>query len=547
MKDDRTLKRSDFLLVSSLGLAGCSNAAFSPLSPLALMGQATRRRLRNYAVTGPGALLQGYNSVLGNGCSTALTGNYATNGAESSVVCTVCTTASQVAKALEIDASLSVAYGPFASFDAKTKFMSSLDITTYSITIVVHAKHSIGKEQFTDVRLKDGIASPVTAEETNDFVRIYGDSWISEISKGGEYFATYTFFSETRTEQQELQVSMRASGLVSGVSVEAGLQAKMNQFVSTSNVSSTFKQTITGIRNPPLLPDPSDFVPFARKFPSLELTSPTIIGFASKGYESGVAGFSAPFFKEVAANRRYFTMGDADKPSLASDLATIGGIRKQMHAIKQIYDFYGYTGDPELPIRQQAAKTDYDAIVEQVQRFETAATSSFTRPSLPSLQNGTPVLTYSLASSTDFGGDGGNAFNDVDVRTYLQKRTRIAEVQLRTGGMVDNIATTYEDANGISWTKSAGGGGGTLGSPLQLLPGQSVTSVVGYADSVMYRLKVAISDGRYVQGGSIAGRVFLITAPRGAIVMGFHGRAGAIIYKIGLDYAYLKPAKWDPV
>lgn len=548
MKDDRRLKRAQFLLTgSALGLAACSNASLSPLAPLApLAKRALVRRLKDRA-TGPAALLQGYNSVLGNACSTALNGTFASTGAVSSVVCTVCTSASEVASALEIDASLSVAYGALASVDAKTKFMSSLNITTYSITIVVHAKHSIGSERFTNVRLKDYIAAPGTDEEADSFVRTYGDSWISEISKGGEYFATYTFFSETRTEQQNLEVSLRASGIVSGVTVEANLQAKMSQFVSTSNVTTTFKQTITGIRNP-TFPDPADFVPFALNFSSLELDSPTIIGFASKGYESGVAGFKAsPSFDKVAANRRYFTQGDYTQPSLASNLATVAGIKNQISAIKQIHDFYGYTGDSVLSSRSQVAKTDFDAIVTQMQRFETAPTSSFTRPSLPSIANGTPVFDAAYFYSPEFvHGNGGIPFSDVDVSTYFQNRTRIVKVQLRAGAYVDQIITTYEDVN-RSWVTSHGESGGNLTTALQLLRGQFVVSVSGRGDAWIDRLRIAITDGRYVEGGGNGGYAFSWTAPGGAIVMGFRGRAGAWVDRIGIDYAQIKPAKWSAV
>lgn len=545
MKDDRRLKRAQFLLAgSALGLAACSNATLSPLAPLTKLAAARRRKNR---ATGPGALLQGYNSVLGNACSTAVQGSFSNTGAESSLVCTVCTSASEVAKALEIDASLSVAYGALASATAKTKFMSSLNITTYSLSIVVHAKHLIGKEQFTDVKLKDGLAAPGTDGDADSFVSVYGDSWISEISKGGEYFATYTFFSETQTQQQSLEASLTASGIVSGVQLDAQLQAKMTEFVSTSNTTSSFKQVVTGLRNPSL-PDAADIITYARNFPALELDSPTIIGFASKGYESGVAGFTAsPSWQKVVANRRYFTEGNYAQPSLASSLATVAGIKNQINAIKRVYDFYGYTGDPVLVSRQPVANNDFDAILKQMQQFETAPTSSFSRPPLPSIANGTPVLDSVVSHSPDFvNGYGGKPFSDVDVSTYLQNRTRIAKVQLRAGAYVDQIITTYEDANG-SWVASHGENGGILSNALQILPGQFVASVSGRGDAWIDRLRIALTDGRYLEGGGNGGNAFSWVAPSGAIVLGFRGRAGAYVDRIGVDYAQLKPARWSAV
>lgn len=531
---------------SALGLAACSKAALPQLSSLAPLAKQAATPLLHSNATGPAALIQGYNSVLGNAVSTALMAERTTISGQSSVVCTVCTSASQVANALEIDASLSVAYGPLASVDVKTQFMSSLEITTYSITIVVHAKKSIGEEQYTNARLKSGVVSPTTAQETDDFVRVYGDSFISKITKGGEYFATYTFFSETRTEQESLKASMQASGIYSGVSVGGGLQVAMNKFVSTTKTTSTFKQTITGFRNTPVLPDASNFTSFANTFPSLELTSPAIIGFTSQGYESGVEGFKAPFFAKVAENRRYFTV-DSSQRSLASSLATIAEIKNQITSIKQIYDWYGYTSDSLLSSRLSVVNTDLDAIRAQMQAFETSATSSFTRPSLPSLANGTPALTYSVASSPDWGQNGGTPFNDVDVTTYLQDRTRISQVQLRAGAYVDKIITTYETAKGKSWVKSAGGPNGTLSSPLQLQQGQSVRTLLVRAGNYIDKIGIAASDGRYIIGGENGGVRHDWTAPSGAIVMGFHGRAGSFLDKIGVDYALIKPATWNAV
>lgn len=54
--------------------------------------------------------------------------------------------------------------------------------------------------------------------------------------------------------------------------------------------------------------------------------------------------------------------------------------------------------------------------------FETAPTSSFTRPSLPSIANGTPAFDAAFYQSPEFvHGFGGNPFSDVDVSTYFTK------------------------------------------------------------------------------------------------------------------------------
>lgn len=555
MQDKRRVKRAQFLLAgSALGLAACANGAVSPLVPLGNRAASLRRGVSPSA-RGPAALFQGYNSVFGDARSIALQGTSQKVGGGSKVTCSVCTSATEVASALEIDAALSVAYGPVASVDAKTKYMSSLNITTYSISMVVHSKHTEGIEKFIDVGLKPGISVPSSDADINTFVSGYGDSWISEITRGGEYFGTYTFFSETKEEQQSLEASLHASGIYSGVTVSAGVEAKLSNFLKTATVRYTFKQEISGILNPSF-PKPENFIDYALAFPSLPLDSPTIIGFASSGYEI-VPGLDKAF-KKVAENRRYFTIGDSTHPGgLAGSLATIAGIKNQASDIQALYTFYNYTGDTLLASRWATAKSDFDAIVNQMQTFETAATTSFPTLPLTSIQNGSPAFVYELGKSPDWGADNaGDPFNDVDVRTYLQKFTRIAEVQLRGSvSFVEQILTTYEDKTG-KYVKTHGGTAGTLTSPLQLLPGQRMavrarTDPKSY--SLLKQLYIVLNDGRSITAGPSVGTVHEWIAPVGSIVMGFHGRGRdgtgsiAFVYQIGVDYAFIKPANWVAV
>ena len=557
MKNARGLNRAQFLIAgSALGLAACSNGAVSPLASLRKIASARRTNARPNA-RGPAAVFQGYNSVLGDARSTALKGTSRTIGGGSKTTCTVCTSATEVAKALDIDASLSVAYGPIASVDAKTKYMSSLNLTTYSVCMIVHSKHTEGIRTSTDVGLAPGVSVPSSDADIDTFVSAYGDSWVSEITTGGEYFGTYTFFSETQEEQTNLEASLHASGIYSGVTVNAGVEAKMSNFLKTANVRYTFNQEITGLANP-TFPAPEHFIEYALTFPSLVLDSPTIIGFASSGYET-VPGLNKPF-RKVAENRRYFLEGDSAHPGgLSRSLATIALIKNQTSDIQAVYNFYNYTGDALLASRLATAKSDFDAVVAQMRTFETAATTSFPTLPLTSINNGTPALAYDVGSSPDWGANHGNPFNDVDVRTYLQRFTRIADVQLRGSTMfVEQIITTYEDETGKYPPIKHGGEAGTLTSPLRILPGQSVSTIRARTDpnaqSLLKSLHITLSDGRSITAGSSDGTLQpRWDAPNGSIVMGFHGRGRdgtgsiAFVYQIGVDYATLKPATWKTV
>jgi hypothetical protein len=493
----------------------------------------------------PVALFQGYNSVLGGGRSTAIEGTSANAGARSLVRCSVCSTATDLANSLEIDQSLSVGFGSVGSVDEKMKFFTSLQVTTYSISIVVYARHGIGTTTATSTRLKNSIPAPSTSSDLIDFVDAYGDSFLSAVTQGGEYYAVYTFFTETREEQTSFESSLKANGVYDGVSVAADLQTKLSNFLRTTTVRYRFQQEVSGILNP-VLPEPGHIVSYAIGFPSLTIDSPVIIGRETTGYES-VTGIGSDF-ASVAKNREYF-VGASIMDSLTRDLVTISQIYNQMSWLKSVYDFYGGHTDDTLHQYMDTAKADIQSIHAQMEDYGRNPTQSFTKPALTSIGHGTPSLTYSVGTAPSpgqWGGNEGDPFDDVDVTAYIQARTRIAELQLRTGGRVTHLFTTYQ-SEGRTWQTSHGGDRGDLGDRLQLLPGQVITRVHGRSGGRVDQVNFDISDGRTVGGGGDGGDAFSWSPPAGHFVLGFHGRSAGELDRIAVHYASFGDAKWTPV
>src|SRR4051794_31112531 len=98
------------------------------------------------------ALFQGYDSITGSGKQSAVTGEGKPSGADSTSYCSICKTATELAKSLQIDVSVSASYAGLGSMDSKTSFFSSLNVTTYSISIVIYARKVVGSTTRTDVR-----------------------------------------------------------------------------------------------------------------------------------------------------------------------------------------------------------------------------------------------------------------------------------------------------------------------------------------------------------------------------------------------------------
>ncbi|MBY0431782.1 MAG: hypothetical protein K2Q10_11330, partial [Rhodospirillales bacterium] len=410
----------------------------------------------------PAALFQGYNSVMGYGLSMAVEGTSVTGGGSSSVSCSVCLSASELSESLEVDQSLSLGVAGLGSASEKSKFVETLDVTTYSVSIVVYAKHCTGTESATDFKLKSGIPVPSSNEELNGFVRGYGDSFVSALTRGGEYYAVYTFYSQTVEEQTSLTTQLKATGIYDGVSVNAELQTKFTSFLKTTTVRYSFKQNISGLANPSY-PDPTAIISFALAFPSKTVNSPAIIAMETTGYENVYAIGNK--FKPVTKNRDYF-VGDGTVSGRIDDLLTLTQQLNQMQWIASVYSYYGGFTDQVLIDRTKQTTADINAIKAQMEAYEDDATQTFATLSLPSLGYGTPVLTYTTNTNTAQGGNGGSSFDDVtNPATYVQRKTRISALQLRSGSRVDHLYATYEYLDGsdgvVSSQTSHGGNGGS--------------------------------------------------------------------------------------
>lgn len=489
----------------------------------------------------PMALFQGYNSVLGSGLSTAVEGQFTNTGGQSEVSCSVCMTTEELAKSLSIDQSLSVGFGPMGSVDQKLEFMSQLKVTTHSVSVTVYASHEIGSESITDVAFKKGIEIPTNNQQANEFVQYYGDSFVSRLASGGEYMAVYTFFSETREEQTSVVSSLKANGVFDGVTVGGSLQVAMSNFLKTTNVNYSFHQRITGHRNPQL-PKPEEFIDFAVKFPSVPVDAPVIIGISSNGYEN-VPGAGSGFAK-VRKNRLYFT-GSGIQQGLTDSLVKITEAKNQMSWLAGVYEVYGNFNDEVLKANTKTATHDIDIIQTQMSEYATDPTADFQPPTLPSLQNGSPELSFDVMYSPQWGGSGGGPFDDVNINTYIRNKTRISSIGLRTGARTDQLRTTYASDNASDETKVHGGNGGGDQGTLQLLPGQFVTKVWGRSGSRVDQLHIQITGGNQIGGSGGGGGPYDWTPPAGAFVLGFAGRSGAEIDAIKVSYAKFNPAKWN--
>ncbi|MGF7140195.1 jacalin-like lectin [Roseimarinus sediminis] len=144
------------------------------------------------------------------------------------------------------------------------------------------------------------------------------------------------------------------------------------------------------------------------------------------------------------------------------------------------------------------------------------------------------ALNSNLKMSDQFGGPHGTSYNDAN---NIPANPVVGIVGIRTGSRVDQINIML--SNGTWFTH--GGYGGDY-HYLSLASGEYLKSVKlcsGQKDghTRIFYTKFTTSNGRTLAGGSTTDSSVTYTAPDGWQIVGFHGRSGDEIDKMGVIYA----------
>jgi hypothetical protein len=494
-------------------------------------------------------LFAGYDSVVGEFRSQAVMGGTKSTGgvaSQASVKVAVCRNMEQLASALCIDQSLSVSYLGIASMNEKMQFVRNLNITSESILIVVYARHELG----TTTALNPTFEVPPPQQQgLLAFVEGYGDAYVKSITGGGEYYAVYVFYTETSTEQQSLDVSMKASGIFSGVTASADLGVKIDNFVQTTSTNWRFDQQVSGIASP-VLPTMDQMIEYAINFPSLQLDSPVVIEFSTAGYEH-VPGCTG--FEQIVTNRNYF-VGAGSAGGLAGSLVEIASLQNKTAWIRQIYSCYGYTGDAELQSFAASLDADETTIRNQFEAYEADPTQIFTKPALPSLGQGTPTISYNHGTSDAWGGPGGSPFDFGDIYQAITNQQTIHSIQLgpTADDSIDWLLLVYSDIHGAQ--AAQGYGPNDHGTPTNTLtmnpnewPQQFQSSHGGSNADILDFLAFTTNQGGSLSAGDLFGKEpFPWSIPDGSFFLGFSGAAGDWIDRLQVVYASFNPATFSP-
>lgn len=339
-------------------------------------------------------LFQGFDTFSGNPRNTVVRGTSGTPSNASTSYVSVCTTTDQLLTALQIGASVSGSYKAFTA-DAKSQYVHDLNLTTNSVVVVVYASNTL-TTGMTNAALP-GNLKLTNSTEVSEFARANGDCFVSQVSKGGEYFATFTFMSQTAEEKTAVEASL---GLTAESSLDASVSAKLTTTASSTNVQFVMNQSLTGVRGvaPPAATSPSDIdsmVNFAIGFPALTMNSPALVSFAVEPYEQ-ILGPSVPF-NGVTKNRTAFLGNPADM-GWGQMIVQLQGVMNDCNAIKSLYAYYADHQDSDFESRSSQVQQDLKELYAYATSVDEdpATDRSGKVPATKSISYGIPEAQYAV-------------------------------------------------------------------------------------------------------------------------------------------------------
>jgi hypothetical protein len=173
----------------------------------------------------PTAIFQGIDTFQGQLRSAGITGT--SNGSNTTTTNTVsiCTDTESVSEAISASASVSGSVMD-TSADAKATFVENIGMTSTSVVVIVHTITQTTQTANT-TQLSDEAATvlgPLTGtQDVQDFYSDYGDSYVSQVVVGGEYYAAFVYDSTTTEQQETVTASLKASNLTFATSLSTSL------------------------------------------------------------------------------------------------------------------------------------------------------------------------------------------------------------------------------------------------------------------------------------------------------------------------------------
>jgi hypothetical protein len=362
----------------------------------------------------PGEVFQGFDTVRNQPRQSALYGQTVSNSMSSmQVEFHLLKDQSSLLETLGVHAEVSAHYSTgitSVSGDFKSDYFHSMKTESSNTYMVVTAKTITGETQMVNANVVSNLFIPKTAAELAFFYSIYGDSYVTAVRTGAEYYACYVFRSSSREEQESISASWSISG--STLSASASTSGSINHFVEKASNQTRvdiYQQAfgVSGLAMPVASID--EIIKFAGDFTQKSATNPVVISYDTAGYESASPLFEldpiGPYFRQMSMNRNLLTIS-LDQVSLSpySALLDVSDLIKACDDIQNIYSYYLNTGTSISPVPSDPKfkKICADALQDRLDIIDLIK-SFISNPGLP-LSNFTRVTSgYRTVGVNDVG------------------------------------------------------------------------------------------------------------------------------------------------
>lgn len=493
------------------------------------------------------SIFQGVDTFANCARSTAVTGELPAVH-DGSQLCnyTICEDIESLQKALNISASVAANFG-VASADAKSSYVNTLDITSTSIMLAVYARRVMGTQGSKNSCLKDGIPAPTDLTTLDAFIEQYGDSYVSELTTGAEYIATYVFYCQSTAEHNEIKNVLDAGVVTEEGHITGDVQTAITNAQKKENVRwSVFQKVIGSNMTVPGDKDTNAIVEFAATFGHDTPTAPETISFSTQGYEHAT-GMISGVWSPVRANRDVFQDGVGTQDSVSTQAAKLTAVANQADSILKVYDTYDYHGDTDLEDRRKTIRNDQNELIKAIKQLQEDPTVPFVQPELVSPSWGYPQVNLVLSEPKPWGGSGGVEFHD-STRGSVLSCQRLTGVALMGGYLVDSMTCTYD---GVAKPVKHGGDGGSQSVlPISLGEHEYVTRLWVYTGKGVTYLDVVTNKGQETYGGAAQKNPYAWKVDDGTVVVGFFGKAGTgsgYLGSVGPILCKFNPVTWNPI
>ncbi|MCE9523613.1 MAG: hypothetical protein K8S25_14430 [Alphaproteobacteria bacterium] len=430
-------------------------------------------------------ILQGFDTFSGSGKNTVVVGTLGKPVSHLVTQIKVCTSSAEVSEAIEVDASVAVSYGAFSG-GAKSKYLHNLDLTTFSVAIVMYASRQQSVARDT-VSIPPDIIKGLTDEAAvRSFVLANGDSWVREVTKGSEYIGTFVFKSRTFSEQTAVEAAINAA-FSAGATIDSSLSTKLKTALKTSNVEYEIRNFVAGTTKAGPLPgnsvnDIEKMVEYALNFVGAEADQPTTVSFAVEPYERLLG--SGVNFSLVTKNRRSF-LGNPAHIGWGEMAIRLQQVLNAGREIQGLYRFYGW-GDTAFSQRISQVTNDLGDLYDFLSDVDAdpVAAYKFTPPESSTAGFPEPDFIVRVPVRKDFlNGGGGGHFQDVSA-AQIGQLVRLTSIDIQRGANIDmviaNYSTKFPSEKFFCNHGTPGGGGVGI---WELQDGEWITSMHGYMNS----------------------------------------------------------------